>query len=142
MPRVFVIDPSGSASIHTGGFDPVISALKEGQKQFKNCQLYAVDDYVVWTHPTPVPPPTHFALLNDYAAVPYLNEAGHKGYQKFLTLRKPRAFVIAPDGAWSATSRGDDPLARAMHECSKGHQGCRCYALDDNIVWPEGEAKK
>jgi hypothetical protein len=127
--------------MYTKGFDPIKSALNECQKHSKNCQIYAVDDYVVWTHPTPVPPLTHFALLSDQTAVPYLNEAGRKGYQKFLTLRKPRAFVIAPDGAWSATSRGDDPVARAMQECSKSHQGCQCYALDDNIVWPEGVEK-
>ena len=28
-----------------------------------------------------------------------MSDAGRKGYQKYLTLRKPKAFVVAPDGA-------------------------------------------
>ena len=137
MSRAFVIDPSGFASSSSGGFDPIGRALGDCQKQSKHCQLYAVDNYVVWTHPTPAPPPTHFAALGDQTAVPYLNEGGRQGYQRFLTLRKPRAFVVAPDGGWSASSRGDDPLVHAVESCSRTHQGCRFYAVDDNVVWPE-----
>ncbi len=137
MPRVFVVGPSGVACIASGGYDPLRRALGVCRKQSRSCEPYAVNDYVVWVHPTPAPPPTHFASLEDRTAVPYINDEGRRNYQKFLTVRKPRAFVIAPDGAWSLSSRGDDPLVRAMETCSKTHQGCRFYAIDDDVVWTE-----
>lgn len=92
---------------------------------------------MVWPKPVPIPSATHFASLNDVAAVPYLNEKGREGYKKFLTLQKPRAFVIAPDGGWHFAYRGYDPLAVALESCRKKHTGCSLYAVDDQIVWPE-----
>jgi len=136
MPKVFVLSPTGLVASFNGGFDPLGRAMSACKKHSQKCRIYAADDHVVWTRPTPAPPPTDFATLTDQAAVPYLNDKGREGYRKFLTYRKPRAFVIAPDGAWSASSRGDDPLAAALESCAKGHAGCRLYAVDDEIVWP------
>jgi hypothetical protein len=68
--------------------------------------------------------------------VPYLNEKGRQGYQKFLTMKKPRVFVIAPNGAWSA-SAGKDPVASALKACGKANNECRVYAVDDEVVWKQ-----
>jgi hypothetical protein len=84
-----------------------------------------------------VPPATHFAALDDVNAIPYLNGAGGKGYEAFLKLPKPRAFVIAPDGGWASSAKGFDPLNRALQNCGKMHPDSRAYAIDDDVVWPE-----
>ena len=95
-----------------------------------------MDDYVAWTHPTPAPPPTGFAPLKDQTAIPYINGGARQIYsEKFLPCKKPRAFVVAPDGGWSLSCRGTDPLATAMETCGKTHKGCQFYAVDDDVVW-------
>lgn len=136
MPKVFVFSPKGLAASFNGGFDPLGRAMNACQKHSQKCQVYAADDYVVWVRPTPAPMPTSFASIQDYSAVPYLNDAARQGYQKYLTLRKPKAFVIAPDGTWAASTLGEDPLYAAMESCKKNHQGCQFYAVDDQVVWP------
>ncbi len=136
MPKVFVFSPAGLAASFKGGFDPLGRAMSVCKKHSQKCQVYAADDYVTWARPTPAPAPTNFASIKDSSAVLYLNDAGRQGYQKYLTLRKPKAFVIAPDGAWTASSLGEDPLFTAMESCKKDHQGCRLYAVDDQVVWP------
>jgi dienelactone hydrolase len=136
MPKVFVVSPKGLAASFNGGFDPLGRAMSACQKHSQKCQVYAADGYVTWVRPTPAPMPTNFASFEDSSAVPYLNDAGRQGYQKYLTYRKPKAFVVAPDGAWSASSLGEDPLLAAMESCKKNHQDCRLYAVDDRVVWP------
>lgn len=83
------------------------------------------------------PPATKFAAIDNVDAIPYLHAMGRKGYQFFLTLPKPRAFVIAPDGGWAYSSKGFDPLAKALQICGRNHQNSRPYAVDDNVVWTE-----
>ena len=39
------------------------------------------------------------------------------------------------DGAWYSSARGTDPIAAALSGCSRLHQGCRLYAVDDDVVW-------
>jgi hypothetical protein len=90
---------------------------------------------VVWKPPTPIPPATAFALIDDIKAVPYLKAAGRQGYARFLTLPMPRAFVIAPDGAWAFSALGFDPQAKALQNCGANHPGCRVYAVNDQVVW-------
>jgi dienelactone hydrolase len=135
MPKVFVFSPTGLAGSFNGGFDPLGRAMSACQKNAQKCQVYAADDHVVWARPTPAPAPTHFAPIDDSSAIPYLNDGGRQGYQKYLALRKPKAFVVAPDGAWAAVALGDDPLSGAMGACGKAHQGCQLYAVDDEVVW-------
>lgn len=137
LPRALAIGQNGMAASFSGGFDPVAQALHLCQKTGKNCRIYAVDNYVSWTRPTPSPTPTQFARLSDASAVPYLNEAGRDGYRKFLTLRKPRAFVIAPDGGWDLSVLGGDPIDSALTACKKTHNSCRLYAVDGDVVWTE-----
>jgi dienelactone hydrolase len=139
MPRVFVLSPSGAAGSFDGGFDPVGRALSVCQQHAQKCQVYAADDYVSWKRPTPAPAPTNFASIKDATALPYQKENSRQGYEKYLTLRKPKAFAIAPDGAWSFSSLGEDPLVGAIALCSQAHQGCQLYAVDDSVVWPVGQ---
>jgi dienelactone hydrolase len=135
LPRALAVGPRGISST-SGGFDPLAQALKLCAQQSPNCRLYAVDNDVVWTRPTSVPPPTRFAELSDVNAVPHLNEQGRTGYQGFLAMLRPRAFAVAPDGGWDAASLGPDPVAYALTACNRLHPGCRLYAVDGDVVWP------
>jgi dienelactone hydrolase len=135
MPKVFVFSPGGLAADFNGGFDPLGRALTACQQHSQKCQIYAVDDYVSWVRPTPAPQPTKFASIQDISAVPYINAAGREAYARYLTLRKPKAFVIAPDGAWYFAALGEDPLLSAMETCKKAHANCRLYGVDDAVVW-------
>lgn len=135
MPKVFVFSTTGMSASITGGFDPLARAMSACEQHSQKCQVYAIDNYVTWYRPTSAPAPTNFASVKDSAAVPFLNDAGRQGYLKYLTLRKPKAFVIAPDGAWALSALGDDPLYSAMAFCKSKHQGCKLYAVDDAVVW-------
>lgn len=136
-PRALVIAPDGSAYGHYGGPDPFATALLLCQDAHPICEPYAVDDDVVWVRPTPVPAATSFAALQNVEAIPYLKSDGRRGYQAFLTKKKPRAFVIAPDGAWYSGSGGGDPAKDTLAICAKlHHQDCGLYAVDDAVVWP------
>ncbi|WP_442784084.1 alpha/beta hydrolase family protein [Collimonas fungivorans] len=136
-PRVFVIATSGTVASMGGSFDPISKALNACGGGAKGCRVYAVDDHVVWTRPTPIPAPSHFATLEDVSAVPKMDEAGRRSYQKFLTAGKPRAFVIASDGGWALAALDADPVATALQSCTKVHKGCKLYAVDNEVVWPK-----
>jgi dienelactone hydrolase len=85
---------------------------------------------------SPTPPATDFAPLDKPEAVPYVNENGRKGYAAFLARDVPRAFAIAPGGAWAWANGGEDPLQRALDNCNRNGKGfCRLYAVDDAVVW-------
>jgi dienelactone hydrolase len=141
FPRAFAVATNGSVSSESKGFDPLLLAQTICQKSGHPCRLYAVDGDVVWSRPTPEPAPTNFAAVTDAAAVPYLNDKARNGYRTFLTMRKPRAFVIAPDGGWDAAALGPDPLAFALDHCAKQHKGCQLYAVDNDVVWPAASAR-
>ncbi len=133
LPRAIAIGLT-SAAWASGGFDPADTALKECWKRTQYCQLYAVDNAVVWPRPESAPPTTKFAPLADVSAVPYLRAQGREAYSNFLTIRRPRAFAVAPDGAWGSAS-GLDPVSSALVQCANGHSGCRVYAVDNDVVW-------
>ncbi|MBK3786997.1 prolyl oligopeptidase family serine peptidase [Paraburkholderia aspalathi] len=139
LPRALAIGPHGAGTA-SEGFDAIAQALKLCGQQGPGCRLYAVDNNVVWVRPTPAPPPTHFAAISDEAAVPYLNAGGRAGYEKFLTMRRPRAFAVAPDGGWDAASAGADPVAFALAHCAQLHRGCQLYAVDGDVVWSQTPA--
>jgi dienelactone hydrolase len=133
LPRAIAI---GSTNVvyASGGFDPSLSAMDKCWKLTRYCQLYAVDNTVVWPRLESEPPSTKFAALADVSAVPYLSERGRRVYTKFLGLRTPRAFAIAPDGAWGY-AWGIDPINDALAYCANGHAGCRLYAVNRDVVW-------
>lgn len=85
--------------------------------------------------PTPFPPPTHYAALDDDAAVPYLPATARDGYRDFLRRPFARAFVIAPNGTFVATDGGFDPIARALGLCRQHATDCELYAVDNDVVW-------
>jgi dienelactone hydrolase len=136
LPRALAIGLHGAGEA-SGGFDPMLAAMRHCQHITIGCRLYVVNNDVVWTRPTPAPPPTHFAQLGNESAVPYLGQGGRLGYEKFLMMVRPRAFAIAPDGGWAASARGLDPVAEALADCNAKHQGCRLYAVDGDVVWQQ-----
>jgi dienelactone hydrolase len=84
----------------------------------------------------PVPPRTDFAALDDESKLPYVKDGGRAGYQKYLERQLPRAFAVAPSGAWGFAEGGDDPLGRALTICNRNGKGeCRLYSVDDQVVW-------
>lgn len=84
----------------------------------------------------PVPPPTGFAALDDEAKLPHVRETGRAGYKSYLGKQMPRAFAIAPNGAWGWAEDGDDPPRRALFNCNRNGLGeCRLYSVDDQVVW-------
>ncbi|WP_158628912.1 alpha/beta hydrolase family protein [Dyella choica] len=134
LPRAIAIGRTGAGTAD-GGFDPIARAMKQCQQKSAECRLYAVDNDVVWVRPTPAPPATHFATLDDVNAVPYLDAKGRAGYEKFLAMPRPRVFAIAADGWWDAAALGPDPIAYIRAKCSAAHQDCRLYAVDGDVVW-------
>jgi dienelactone hydrolase len=133
-PRALVLAPNGSAYAHYGP-DAFAAAWLSCQDASSICEPYAIDNDVVWTPPSPLPTASHFAELQNVYAVPYLKPEGRQGYLAFLNDPKPRAFVIAPDGGW-ASAHGNTQIARyALAACSKQHQGCGIYAINDAVVW-------
>ncbi len=132
-PKALAIGSTNGAWV-SGSFDPMRSAMRQCWARSKYCQLYAVDDTVVWPRQESAPPATHFAALQDLKAVPYLRADGRLAYTRYLASRRPRAFAIAPDGAWGAAS-GVDPVNDALAQCANGHTGCRVYSVDGDVVW-------
>jgi dienelactone hydrolase len=134
LPRALAIGIHGAGDA-SGGFDPILWAMRRCEKITLGCRLYVVDNDVVWIRPTPEPTPSGFAPLIDEGAVPYLNAQGRVGYEKFLMMGRPRAFAIAPDGGWAASSLGMDPVAAVLTRCNAAHKDCRLYAVDGDVVW-------
>jgi len=96
-------------------------------------ELYAVAQ-------APVLPKSDFASLDDVDAVPFLREAGREAYREYLSKLSPRAFAVAPNGAWCWAEDGEDPDVRALATCEqKGGQRCRLYSVDNNVVWRDDE---
>ena len=136
-PRAFVVGTGGEAAATFGGADPLGRAMALCAKNHISCRAYAVDSDVVWQAPPPPAslPATHYAALSDVGAVPWVNEASRAAYAKFLTLRLPRAFAVAPGGQAASTQGGYDPLGRALEKCTLAGLACRPYAVDDTVVW-------
>ena len=83
--------------------------------------------------------------LLDPARPPHLSPEGRADYRRFLLQPTPRAFALAPNGAWGwAAAIEDDAAAteaRALENCARwGGEGCRLYARDLAVVWPGLEA--
>jgi dienelactone hydrolase len=87
--------------------------------------------------PTPAPPPSHYAALDDVQALPYLSVNPDQAtvyYHTFLAKPLPRALAIGTRGAGEA-SEGFDPIARALQLCGQKSPNCRLYAVDNEVVW-------
>ena len=82
----------------------------------------------------PLPPATGFAALDDVHAVP-ISAAGQERYAHFLTLPKPRAFVVYEDGNWRFYSKDPEAMTKALDYCARQGKRCWLYAADDRVVW-------
>ena len=81
---------------------------------------------------------TNFAPVDAIDRVPYLDEKGRlDGYAKFLGGDVPRAFAVAPNGAWGASWGSTSEAAKvALERCGKRTaDSCTLYAVDDAVVW-------
>jgi hypothetical protein len=82
-----------------------------------------------------------FAPLFNEKAVPYLRDKGRESYKHFLEQSLPRAFAIAPNGAWGhgmdhRSSAKTDQAQLALNICNRAGDGqCRLYAIDTHVVW-------
>ncbi len=85
---------------------------------------------------TPRPPATHFASVDNIAALPDLSDKGRAGYRDYLGKSAPRAFALSASGAWSWAEEGDDPSDRALAGCQKNSSTvCKLYSIDNDVVW-------
>ena len=81
-----------------------------------------------------LPPATGFAAIDDVKAVP-LSDEGRERYAHFLTLPKPRAFVVYEDGAWRFYGKDPEAMTKALDYCARQGRRCWLYAADDRVVW-------
>lgn len=91
-------------------------------------------------HDQPLPPATQAFALDDAQAIPHVGPAAREGYRKFLAAPQPRAFAIAPTGAWAYMYGRADAMAAAVERCTQFAKAkgsvCQLYAVDDRVVWP------
>lgn len=81
-----------------------------------------------------VPADTGFAPLADIRSVP-ISDAGRERYAHFLTLPKPRAFVVYEDGSWRFYAHDPEAMTKALDRCAREGRRCWLYAVDDRVVW-------
>lgn len=82
------------------------------------------------------PAKSDFSALGDVTKLPHVKDTGRAGYANYLTKTSPRAFAVAPGGAWGWAEGGDDPLRRALDSCNRNGKGlCNLYSVDDDVVW-------
>ncbi len=89
----------------------------------------------------PLPAATGFAPLDDVKAVP-ISDAGRERYAYFLTLPRPRAFVVYEDGSWRFYSKDPEAMSKALDYCARQGKRCWLYAADDRVVWSADVARR
>jgi hypothetical protein len=77
--------------------------------------------------PPPRTDPMDSALANASAAL-------RQAFQRYRTLKPPKAFAVSDDGRWSSAHGAGDAPVRSLMDCA--HQGgrCRLLAIDDRLV--------
>lgn len=162
LPRAFAIAPNQHFA-YTWGHTPFDKSLPSDPSERAllqcsrfagvGCELFAVDNNVVFKSLPPQPqPPGVRSRAGSYpvdatlaaAKVPFLNDGQQAEYQVFLTRSPPRAFAISENGhfamAWGTDpqdkSQPRDPSERALAGCKRasGHD-CKLYVVDQNLVW-------
>jgi hypothetical protein len=71
-----------------------------------------------------------------FSAVPFLNEDGRVGYQRFSAVSaRPRAFALSTQGTWSYRT-GPNASSDALQACNAvSSVPCRIYVVNDELVW-------
>lgn len=91
-------------------------------------------------------PAAQAARVTDIEAVPFLDTNGKAGYREFLATLPPRAFAIAPGGAWGySVEAGSSELAEqeALANCQANtRQRCLVYARDGTVVLTPAESAR
>ena len=74
--------------------------------------------------------------LPAHTDVPFLNEDGRIGYQRFSVIKtRPRAFAMNTKGLWAYRS-GANAAADALQACNAlTPVYCKLYVVNDDVVW-------
>ena len=91
-------------------------------------------------------PVAGFAALESVDALPYVRANGREAYARFLKSATPRAFAIAPNGAFGSAApregggrhrqRAFDAIEVALERCNqRADAQCHLYAVDERVVW-------
>jgi hypothetical protein len=150
-PRAFALHESGGWSSRTGtnaAADALASCNARPRK--RPCQLYVVNDELVWKPGTAGSPAVAaaesaaFAKLNDADALPGASAACRDRYKAWLTQKAPKAYAVSPAGhcgfSWGPappdSGLSPDPSVRALAACARAAKGdCKLYAVDGAVVW-------
>ena len=84
-----------------------------------------------------VPVSTGFAPWDDERALPHVKQAARDGYLRYVSAEEPKAFAIAPNGAWAYVTGRSNVMSLAVSRCNTFAKEniCRLYAVDQTIVW-------
>jgi dienelactone hydrolase len=93
-----------------------------------------------FTHTQEIPPASGFARYDDANAVP-LGDKGRQRYAHFLTLPKPKAFVITEKGGWLMSADNVNAISTAFSYCPQ-EMTCWLYAVDDRVVWEKERPRR
>ena len=85
-------------------------------------------------HTLPVPAKSGCAEATNLDAVPS-SQAGKDRRAHFLTLPKPRAFVVVEDGTWRFRADDADAMTKALDGCARVGKRCWLHAVDDRVLW-------
>ncbi len=117
-----VFDDPRSYDCHAGAAKAYVTLRGQLARSFASASVQAL------------PPASDFAALDDVKAVP-ISEAGRERYAHFLTLPKPRAFVVYEDGNWRFFFKDPEAMRKALDFCARQGRRCWLYAADDRVVW-------
>ncbi|GAA5171074.1 hypothetical protein GCM10025770_35100 [Viridibacterium curvum] len=163
-PRAFVIGRHSSNgkwgwSLRFGP-NAAVDAIVDCEKRLGGpfCQLYALDEEVVWVpaqsqrmpepsiRTSPVEPAREKPISSQYAniqnieAVPIV-ESELGAYRAFLAKPAPRTFVVL-DGGTSKYWVGTSAMENALRYCEASPIGCWLYAVDDVVVWSKEASQR
>lgn len=111
----------------------------------RECELYAVDDQVVWAHPAPVLPNRPWVRPDldsgPFSAdgVAFIGAATRAILAKeYQSAGNPKAVAVAPGGSWAYFVDGEsdeEVMRRALESCSHHAEDvCMIAALNDELV--------
>ncbi|MFT3734115.1 MAG: prolyl oligopeptidase family serine peptidase [Rhodocyclaceae bacterium] len=81
-----------------------------------------------------MPADSGFARIDDSAAVPVKPE-GKARYVHYLSLEKPKAFVVTETGGWFFNDKNTSAMSHVFSSCARAKVKCWLYAVNDTVVW-------
>lgn len=128
---------------HDGAVQQALSnCFNRWQRQ---CEVYAVNDTVLWNHPEPQLPPWPWAEPGAGApfSVEQLTMLGAEAQSelasRYLPARGPKAIAVGPGGAWAYQQAGaslEEVMRMSLQTCSHFSDGgtCRIVAINDSLA--------